>query len=536
MATILSEPEPLLAPETPQEERADVVLVERLPEHLRMSRGAALLTAGLALFFWRLCSRPLFHTDVWGHLTYGRWIWQHGALPATEPFLPLARGVSVVDTSWLSQLLGYFTVAVTGTAGLQFLMAVCVTGTLALLARELHQRTHRAGIAALGIGVCLWLVMQQFCVGWGEMATLIRPQIAGVLIYTWIFCRAISHAPRSGDWILVPLATCLWANLHGSFVMGPLLLVTLSVGRGLDRLIRTGSIKSVWRDQRVVQWFLIAELSAVAALLNPYGIGLYTEVLTFANNLNLSDILDWEPLTLRDGQGRGLAVAACLLMILYRLSPRRVSLGEFFLLVGLGAWAMWSSRMLVWFAIPAAYLTAVHWNAVSLKRKREVVAERPARAGIWTVVAVASAWIAFALSPMGMFAIHRKQLPLKTSVSADTPLGAVEYLLKQKEPLRGQVFNSHEWGDYLMWAGPKDIKLFVNSHVHVIPREVWQDYLSISRAGPNWDGQLDRYSVNYVVIDPRTLGNLSRQLKSDEKWRLGYEDGNSAVFIRKKLI
>ncbi|MDB5384638.1 MAG: hypothetical protein JWM11_284, partial [Planctomycetaceae bacterium] len=111
-----------------------------------------------------------------------------------------------------------------------------------------------------------------------------------------------------------------------------------------------------------------------------------------------------------------------------------------------------------------------------------------------------------------------------------------EYLRKQKEPLQGQVFNSYEWGDFLGWAGPSGIQLFVNTHVHLIPREVWQAYQTISMAGNGWDDQLDRYSVNYVIIDPRQLKSLATQLKSDEKWNKVYEDGISMIFVRRKLI
>lgn len=536
MATTFPEAPTMPVSETADEEQVDLVLVERVPEHLRMSRGAAFLTIGLAIFFWRLCTRPLFHTDLWGHLSYGRWIWQNFALPATEPFLPLAQGVPIIDTAWLSQLLGFGIFSAAGPAGLQFVMAACVTGTLGLLAYHLYHRTHRAGMAWLGMGVCLWLAMQQFCVGWAEMPTLIRPQIAGVLIYTWIFCRAVSRQPRLSDWYLVPLATCLWANLHGSFVMGPLMLAILSVGRGIDVLRRTGSWRALWRDRRVLHWFLIAELSAVAALINPYGLGLYTEVLTFAQSANLADLVDWEPLTLRSGQGRGLMSVALMLMILYRLSPRRVSLGEFLLLAGLGVWTMWASRMLIWFAIPAAYFAAVHWNAVSRRGKQAAALVPPRRSGLCSVAAVGAVWMGFALSPIGTLVMHQKEQPLKASVSADTPVGAVEYLLKMKEPIRGQVFNSYEWGDYLSWAGPKNMPIFVDSHVHIIPREVWQAYLTISRTGLKWDDQLDKYGVNYVVIDHRQLNGLSAQLKIDEKWRLAYEDGIAAVFIRRKLI
>lgn len=537
MATTFPEAPTMPAAEASENEHVDMVLVERLPEYLRMSRGATLLTISLAIFFWRFSTARLFHTDLWGHLSYGRWIWQHGALPATEPFLPLAQGVSLVDTAWLSQLLGFGVYSFAGPAGMQFIMSACVTGTLALLAYLLYHQTQRASMAFVGIGICLWLAMQQFMVGWGEMPMLIRPQIAGVLIYTWIFSRAVSRKPLRSDWVLVPLATCLWANLHGSFIMGPLMLLTLSIGRGLDLRRRTGKWAAVWRDRRVRNWFLIAELSAVAALINPYGFGLYTEVLTFSSNANLADLVDWEPLTLRSTQGRAVASVVFMMLIVYRLSPRRVSLGEFLLLAGLGAWTLWTSRMLMWWALPAAYYATLHLNAAMRRGKQREVRVAPTRSGLNSVVAVAGVWMCFALSPMGIFAMHHKQQPFKSSVAFDTPVGAVEYLLKMKQPLRGQVFNSYEWGDYLTWAGPKNIQIFINSHVHVIPREVWQSYITISSAGASWDDHLNRYGVNYVIIDRRQLSALSNQLKGDEKnWRLAYEDGIAVVFVRKKLI
>jgi len=541
MASALPDTRMTLADEAHDNEQADMVLLERLPMYLRMSPGAASLVACLAVLFWRLCTRPLFHTDLWGHLSYGRWIAEHRALPVTEPFLPLAQGMPLVDTAWLSQLLGFEVFSLSGTMGLQGVMAASVVGILGLLAYHIYQRTHRASMAYLAVGTGLWLSLYQICVGLGAMPTLIRPQIAGLVIYTWIFCRALSPKMRVSDWYLIPLAIGLWANLHGSFVMGLLVLFTLSFGRGLDVLRRTGSLIRVFRDARALRLFLIAELGCIAALANPYGFGLYTEVLTFSSNLNLYDLLDWDPLTLRHGQGRAVAISCVLLMVLYRLSPRRVSVSELLLLVGLGVMGLWALRMLVWWAIPVAYFTALHANAVLNKRRtgrKTSPLERPAprRSGLWSVVAVGSVWIGFALSPIGIFAIHGSSQPLKASVSADTPLGAVGYLLKQKEPLQGQVFNSYEWGDFLGWAGPPGMKLFVNSHVHLIPREVWQAYQTISMTGGGWESQLDRYSVNYVVIDPRQLRSLANQLRSDVKWKKVYEDGVSAIFVRRKLI
>jgi hypothetical protein len=39
---------------------------------------------------------PLFHSDIWGHVFYGKWILQHAALPQDDPVMPLAEGMRIV--------------------------------------------------------------------------------------------------------------------------------------------------------------------------------------------------------------------------------------------------------------------------------------------------------------------------------------------------------------------------------------------------------------------------------------------------------
>ncbi len=74
---------------------------------LRTTPAFPLLALPIGLAFLALSSLPLWHTDLWGHLAYGRFIWQAGSIPATEPFMPLSRGVELVDTAWLSQVIGF---------------------------------------------------------------------------------------------------------------------------------------------------------------------------------------------------------------------------------------------------------------------------------------------------------------------------------------------------------------------------------------------------------------------------------------------
>src|SRR3990172_4798801 len=92
----------------PQSQLPDASQLEdRMPEWLKAPRRVFVVTAVLGVVYCVLNYRPLWHTDLWGHLAYGRLIWQTRSIPETEPFLPLAVGVRLVDTAWLGQWIGY---------------------------------------------------------------------------------------------------------------------------------------------------------------------------------------------------------------------------------------------------------------------------------------------------------------------------------------------------------------------------------------------------------------------------------------------
>ena len=80
------------------------------------------------------------------------------------------------------------------------------------------------------------------------------------------------------------------------------------------------------------------------------------------------------------------------------------------------------------------------------------------------------------------------------------------------------------------------LKVFLASHVHLVPREVWNDYVAISNGASGWEEMLDRYGVNVIVVDEATHGELIRRLRENENWRSDYSDNVGSVFIRRKAI
>ncbi|MFN0199300.1 MAG: hypothetical protein ACKVT0_21330 [Planctomycetaceae bacterium] len=327
----------------------------------------------------------------------------------------------------------------------------------------------------------------------------------------------------------------LWANLHGSFLVGLACLGASSFGRALDVLRRSKSIRAIWHGSSFKRELLLLELAATAVLINPYGLGLYREVLSFSDASNLSDLIEWQPLTLQMKQGKIFVAVVIGLMMILRYSPRRISAREWLWLVGLGCATLSSSRLIVWWAPWAAWFFVIHGHAAWRSRRIETSPVAPRMtSGKWTVATLGLIWIAFAYAPLGGAVLHGRLPELKKSVTRQTPLGAVEYL--HAHPPRGLIFNTYEWGDYLLWAGPQDLQVFVASHAHLIPTEVWGAYIQIIELGSGWDEQLDRFGFNTIVVDKQNRGSLIAALTNSTKWTLKLDDGVSVIFERKDPI
>src|SRR4029077_8027135 len=98
-------------------------------------------------------------------------------------------------------------------------------------------------------------------------------------------------------WLAVPLIV-LWANIHGSFVLGIGLLGLVWLA-ALREPGRRGSPEA-WRHLALV----VAIASAVAVTLNPAGLELWRYAAGIATSSTItSRITEWQPPDLRSGQG-----------------------------------------------------------------------------------------------------------------------------------------------------------------------------------------------------------------------------------------
>ena len=536
-----------VSPESTPELPGASALEDRLPEWFRSTKTLPLLILPLGAIFLVLGSLPLWHADLWGHLAYGRLIVESRSIPTTEPFMPLAKGVELVDTAWLSQVAGYAMIRKFGLAGLQFLAAACFTAAAGVLAWAGYRKTGSVAWTVFGLAALVWLNWKQLFNG-ADMAVVIRPQLAGLVAFT-VTLAVVAGRPSKWHWGIIPVTFALWANLHGSFLAGLLLLACFAVGRGGDVLRRTDKFKSVLQDWPFWRLVLLTELAAAAVLLNPYGLRLYADAWLFSKNPNLADLPEWDPLTLRMFQGQAAAAVALALLFLYRMTPRRIVTGEVLALVLFGGAMLWTSRMIVWWAPVAAYCLTVHAAAVRrVYRSKAKTAEAdeaeegplvPARRSLWTVVSLFLVWIFFGLTPFAQTLLHGPDRNRRPPVSSQTPLGAAEHLAKN--PPSGQLFNTYEFGDYLIWMsqdqrGRPRLATFVASHAHLVPPDVWRAYVDTIGGSSGWEGALDRYGVTAIVLDKPNRQQFIERLNEEPAWEKTYEDAISAVFRRREPL
>lgn len=538
-STELPEPDEVQPPDPEQEV---LMLEDRLPLWFRTRPAIMGFAICIGVVFVFFNARRLYHSDVWGHLAYGRLIVAERSIPATEPLLVMAEGVPLVDTAWLSQVIGYGTWQAAGTAGISFLYGALVALAFGLMIHAVHRRTQSV-FWPLAAGMVFLLI------DWQQLM-IARPQVAGLTCFIILLNRTQSRSWSKSSLWLIPLMFMLWANLHGSFICGLLLLAALAAGGFIDVWRHSGRLGLALRSKAFVRPLVLLELSAVATLLNPYGFKLYPVVLTFSQNANLNNLIEWDPLNLRMMQGMSAAAATLVLFAVYRLSPRRIPAGEVLMLAGFGVLAMWTSRMIVWWAPVAAYAIALNgqaaWRVSSLRSRwtgkspAELKATRFAEdeavyRSLWSVCTIGIAFICISLTPLFLQLKTGEARDLEQAVSKQTPIGAVEYLNSQEDLPRGPIFNSFGQGDYVMFAG-KNLNPFVSSHVHQIPREVWRAHIDISQARSDAAETLARHGINIMLLDTTADSRLLDASRRSPEWREVYSDDRSAVFFRREPI
>ncbi|ABD88740.1 hypothetical protein [Rhodopseudomonas palustris] len=456
--------------------------------------------AGVYLFQFVAGNDLLQDSDIFWQIEVGRWIVDHHAVPTTDIYSFTKLGAPWISSSWLAQLLYAAVFAQAGWAGVVGLSALAIAAAFALFVRFLQRHVEPA--------LAVLLAMAAFILSIHHL--LARPHVLALPVMVAWFGSLIAAADarRAPSLWLLPLLA-LWANLHGGFVLGLLLL-------GGVALESVWSAEPARRVALAARWMLFAFGAVLACCCTPYG---WETLLASRRILDLGEVLailsEWLPADFSRFGAFEASVLGLLGFALYRgltLSPPRI-----LLVLGLLHMALSHVRSIEAFALLLPLVLAKPWSE-QLGGAPPALAAASSPRGIAAAALAALALLAASvpLAPHLRFAL----------VAAQVPAEAVA-VLQQRGAKR--VFNAYEFGGYLIAAG---VPPFIDGRAELYGEQfVVAHHRAVTLRDPDLLPRLlDDYNIDATLLAPTTPA--VKQLDRLPGWQRVYGDAVAVVHAR----
>ena len=434
--------------------------------------------------------------DGWLALLVGRLIVQHG-LPSHDSLTVMAHGRSWADEQWLGQLSLYGLWRVGGIKLVLLVHALLSVGTFtgaALIARR-HGATARS---------VTWVAIPAF-VAYFPVGDVMRTQSFALPLFTATLWLLLDDARRPSRRVFATLPLLvLWANLHGSVVLGAG-LVALA---GLLTMARARRVSPRGLTLTLLPW--------TCMLASPYAVHLPAYYKTVLAGGDFSHfITEWVPTTLQ------LATIPLFILVLggcWLLGRNHGVLPAFDQLafLAMAVIAFQAIRNVAWFALVALAvlpplldrLRAPVDEPRRLNRILSLSLLAIAAVAVGGVAAKPTQWFAHSFPPAAASATARVAGP------------------------HGLVFATSTYPDWLMWSEPQLTgRVAFDSRVELLRHAQFEEIGRILNAAGDWRVSLRRYDV--FVLNPGPDAAFEHALRHDLAARVVFSSPQVVVLRRR---
>jgi len=477
------------------------ISVANVAEDASPMRGLLPLWVGVLIYalFLVAGNRLLIDPDTMWQITVGQWISDQRAVPETDIYSFTMRGQPWISTQWLAQVLYAKAYAIAGWSGPVVLAATAIAATFGMFARFLSRRLSDSTTLVF-MAAALALTVPHL---------LARPHVLALpVMVAWVGgLIAAADRQRAPSFWLLPLMA-LWANLHGGFVFGLVLIAPIA----LDAVLNADA---TLRKALALRWAAFAVAALVLSCCTPYGWNsLLASQKILALGAALPLIMEWRPTEF----GSVGAFEICLLLgiglALFRgvkLPPLRIVL-----LLGLLHMALAQGRAVEILALLAPLILAAPL-ARQIGGNEVSSATAPMRGVLFASVAVALVAGTFAYASMHRFEPHTR----------GSPVAAVVELKKLN---LARVFNDYDFGGYLIANG---VATFIDGRTELFGEKFFVDHNAASglMEPENLFRLLDEYGIEATLM--RTQSAATKLLDHIDGWQKIYADDIATIHLRK---
>jgi hypothetical protein len=361
-----------------------------------------------------------------------------------------------------------------------------------------------------------------------------RPQILSFLltgVTLWIL-----EQNRKGDrkWLIgLPPLMGLWTNLHGGFAIGFILILFYLVGEAgevlREVLFRKIKLHVAWSQRRsnLITLCLIGLACALAVNINPHGPQMLLYPFKTISVGVLQDyIQEWQSPNFHQLEAQPYLWMVLLLLVVLAFSKRSVHVVELVVVCGFAYMSFLAARNIALFALGAAPVLARHGFSAMEPLFQRVGAGRqiPKR--------LARSINMIILVLMVVVVVVKIADPLNEKfnqriIEQEMPVQAISHIRGQQPA--GPMFNSYNWGGYVLWTLYPDYLSFVDGRTDLFDDEILSDYLLAWRADAGWEEVIDEWNIRLAFLEP---GAPLAKAMAWAGWERLYMDDQAVVLRR----
>lgn len=441
--------------------------------------------------------------DIYWHLANGRLMVESGTFPDPDRFSWAMEGHPYLAYSAQLDRLLYLLWKLGGAEALSVFAVVAYLLVLLPVALLIGRLVLRPPVEAAVLAIVIIAILPFT----GARPHLIAAALSGFIVMLLDHPFGLRKAVIAGGTL------GLWANIHGSFLVGFALVGAGVVTWLAGRLVRDAG----WAG-------LALALGFGLSLLSPYGIGLWRAPFATVTNPLLPQVnMDWtslRPMQLNMA-AMGLLIAAAVATGIWRhRSPRALAA------TGLILPTIQIARLTP-FTAPLLALVILERlvERVPRLRLRDTSRAWPV-ATSWQMHAVS--W-AILITGAAFICLFRPGFPASPEAAAMVPVphAAMDQLLACSEP--GPVWNDFNWGGYLLWRGGGQYTVGIDGRLETLyPSDYFQNYLTVLFAQEGWRDIVQRSPAHYALV----YADSPALFETLEGWRLVYADGLAKVLVR----
>ncbi|MBI2815753.1 MAG: hypothetical protein HYX72_02320 [Acidobacteria bacterium] len=493
------------------------------------SVGAAIFAVSLAhVLFISGGMRTLFRdSDAGWHIRTGEAMLSSLSVPRADPFSFTVAGKEWFAWEWISDVLLGTAHRLAGPAGVALLAAFVIALTAWGASRFALALSGNLLFTAVAAAVLL---------GTTSIHWLARPHIFSWLIALVFLAIAERHrrSPSPNTWYSLPAISCLWANLHGSFLLGPGILFLYAAGEWMTALHENGGSHK-WL--RLVRWpssatrFAVLGLASLAVtVVNPYGWKLHAHIASYLRDGYIMDhIAEFRSFSFHAPGAIFVELFLAIAVLGTVAMARQRAYGPALLGVVLLHFSLYSARYL-----PVAAVLLLPLSVAALTREADKLSAmrtfmryfervRKIDREIWGAVPVI---IVLALT--AGFVVSQARAGRVGFDPSKFPVQAAAYF--EKRDINSRIYTHDQWGGYLIYRFGGRLKVFMDGRSDYYGREMLETHATINEVKPGWDGTLESFGIQFVLVPPdRPLASV---LALKPEWNRVYADSTAAIFER----